>query len=396
METSQLHLYRRRRLRASSPRRTAISPTPSPGSSPRPTRRACALVLYVTIEMLRIVAILLQPVMPGAWASCSTCSAVAAGRARTSRARRRARRPCGSTRRIGCEPGAALAPPSADLPRYVEPTRREAGNARDTHRQPLPSRLSRLRRRLDAVVGARARPGVERMMTIGTRVDRRDGSPRSPSATTTSSSPSARIRMRPRARRASDFAADARRWRRIRNASASARRASTITMTTRRRDVARRVFRGHIALARELEPAARHPYARRRRRHRRDPEGGDGAGALSRPCCTASPPRARSPRRRSTSASTSRFPACVTFKKSDDLARHRRATCRSTGCWSRPTRLISRRPVSRQAQRAGLCRRNRARRSPRRKGMAPEALAAATRANTLRLFSKIAADGAGA
>ncbi len=78
------------------------------------------LVLYVTIETLRIAATLLQPIMPGSMGSSST-SRRPGRSANLRRARgRRGRRPA-LTRRIGSQPGRALPAPSAVFPRYVEP-----------------------------------------------------------------------------------------------------------------------------------------------------------------------------------------------------------------------------------------------------------------------------------
>ncbi len=78
------------------------------------------LVLYVTIETLRIAAILLQPAMPGAWRRSSTFSA-SLPEARTFAALDTG----GAAGRLDApqrlEPGRALPPPTPVFPRYVEP-----------------------------------------------------------------------------------------------------------------------------------------------------------------------------------------------------------------------------------------------------------------------------------
>ncbi len=74
------------------------------------------------------------------------------------------------------------------------------------------------------------------------------------------------------------------------------------------RDVASRVFRGQIALARATRPAARHPCARRRRRYRRilTDEMGQGRFRAVLHCFTSSRALAETALN---SASRSRFPA---------------------------------------------------------------------------------------
>ena len=77
------------------------------------------LVLYVTIETLRVVAILLQPIMPAAWGSCSICwrvppdartfAALETGEARAPR------------RAAPARAGQGLPAPAPVFPRYVEP-----------------------------------------------------------------------------------------------------------------------------------------------------------------------------------------------------------------------------------------------------------------------------------
>ena len=161
-----------------------------------------------------------------------------------------------------------------------------------------------------AGVLARARAaGVGRMITISTRVDRYDDLPGDRrGANPTSSSRSARIRIRPTRSR--------------KRASSSSSRSSTHPKCVgigeagldyhydrAPRDVAARVFRTHIAAARETGlPLVIHA---------RDADedvaailqGRDGEGARSRPCSIASRRRGCWPRPGSRSACTSRSPA---------------------------------------------------------------------------------------
>jgi methionyl-tRNA synthetase len=78
------------------------------------------LVLYVTIEALRVSAILLQPVMPGSMGKLLDLLGVPAGRRSfASLEAGDARGLLGAPHRL--EPGAALPAPSPIFPRYVEP-----------------------------------------------------------------------------------------------------------------------------------------------------------------------------------------------------------------------------------------------------------------------------------
>ena len=153
------------------------------------------------------------------------------------------------------------------------------------------------------------------------------------------------------------------------------------------RDVAQRVFRGHIALARELDlPLVIHT------RDADDDMGailtqemGQGRFRAVLHCFTASRALAETALGLGLMIS---FSGVVTFKKSEEL-RALRATSRSTAFWSRPTRPISRR---RPIAAAATSRRSSSRRpawSPRRGGSTLEALASATRANTLGFFSRL-------
>ena len=110
------------------------------------------LVLYVTIETLRIAAILLQPVMPGSMGKLLDLSASRPS-ARPSPRSRRGRRPDGSTRRIGSSRAGRCLRPRRSFRGTSSPRR----PAREAHRQPLPSRLSRFRRRARRGRRARAR-----------------------------------------------------------------------------------------------------------------------------------------------------------------------------------------------------------------------------------------------
>ena len=79
------------------------------------------LVLYVTIEALRVCAILLQPVMPGSMGKLLDLLGVPRGSAQRSRRSRRERPPGASARRIGSSRAGRCPPPSPVFPRYVEP-----------------------------------------------------------------------------------------------------------------------------------------------------------------------------------------------------------------------------------------------------------------------------------
>jgi methionyl-tRNA synthetase len=77
-------------------------------------------VLYVTIETLRTIAILLQPIMPGSMAKLLDLLAVPA-EARTFAALDTGEAAGALTAPNRLEPGRALPPPAAIFPRYVEP-----------------------------------------------------------------------------------------------------------------------------------------------------------------------------------------------------------------------------------------------------------------------------------
>ena len=85
------------------------------------------LVLYVTVETLRIAAILLQPAMPGAWARFSIFSASRRRRA-ASRRSTRASAEASSTRRIGSSRAGRCRSPPRSFP--VMSSRRRRSEAR--------------------------------------------------------------------------------------------------------------------------------------------------------------------------------------------------------------------------------------------------------------------------
>jgi TatD DNase family protein len=80
----------------------------------------------------------------------------------------------------------------------------------------------------------------------------------------------------------------------------------------------------------------------------------------------------------------------LTFANSQEHARHRRATCPSTGCWSRPTRHIWRRFPHRGKRNEPAHVADTARLLAEIKGVEFSQLAQTTRDNTLRLFDKMA------
>ncbi len=103
------------------------------------------------------------------------------------------------------------------------------------------------------------------------------------------------------------------------------------------RDIAARVFRTHIAAARAKRAAARHPRPRRRRGRRGNPAGGDGEGRFHRhPALLHRGSRCWRKPGLALGLYVS-FSGVVTFKNSESCVPSR-ATCRSTACWSRPTR----------------------------------------------------------
>ena len=142
----------------------------------------------------------------------------------------------------------------------------------------------------------------------------------------------------------------------IRAASASARRASTIIMTAARATSQERVLPHAYRGGARDRAAARHPCARRRRRHGQHPARRNGAGGLQgrAPLFLVGPELAEtgsnsgfsSPSRASSPSRTRR--SCATS----------RAPCRSTGMLvETDAPFLAPEPLSRQAQRAGLCRR---------------------------------------
>ena len=309
------------------------------------------LVLYVTIETLRVVAILLQPVMPASMARLLDLLGVAPeARSFAALELARGRR---SIRRIGSA-GQGAAPPSPIFPRYVEPRRQSEARSREPSSGRPPGRFLRqteqeyplcrisalartpvsrgtMRQRagaraarmmlidshchldfpdfaddLDGVV-ARARAARRRADDHHRHASRegRRGSSKSPSGTTASFSPSARIRMRRRARRRRIIAA-MRRFAAHPKCVGIGEAGLDYHYNYAPRDVAERVFRGQIGLARELGlPLVIHARDAdddiAAILHRRN-----GAGARSAPCSIASPRRGRWPIPRLSSASPSR------------------------------------------------------------------------------------------
>ena len=274
------------------------------------------------------------------WASCSICSAFPPTRATSPRSTATAR-PGASRRADRLEPGAPLPAPAPIFPRYVEPRGgRSAMRLIDSHcHLDFPdfaeeTRGGRRARRRGGRRAAWSRSRRASRMATGCRARR--------AVSTTSISPSARIPIRrPRSRRpTSPRSAPSPR---IPNASASARPGSTTTTITRRATSPAKVFRAQIALARELDlPLVIHA------RDADDDmaailreEMGKGAFSAVLHCFTSSRALAETGLALGLYVS---FSGVLTFKNSARLARRSRATFRSTGCWSRPTRPISRRP----------------------------------------------------
>ena len=104
------------------------------------------------------------------------------------------------------------------------------------------------------------------------------------------------------------------------------------------KDTAARVFRNHIAAARDGRTAAGHSHPRRRRRIARKFCARKWGRGRSPPCSIALRPRRRSPTRRVELGLYISFSGVVTFKNSQSSARRRPPACRWSACWSRPTR----------------------------------------------------------
>ena len=258
-----------------------------PGSCARPIRRAWRPCSTSRPRCCGSVGILLQPVdARRGMASCSTCSASPPESAHFAAARR-GRRHARAGRR-------ALPAPAPIFPRYVEPEAAKAAEKPSrlhAHRQPLPSRFPRFRRR--ARRGRRARPRGRRRahdhdLDPGREV--RAASRASPSATTTSSARSARIRTRRAGGAGRSIAEPASSSRAIPRCVGDRRggpRLSLRPQPARRRQA--RVFRAHIARRARDGPAARHPRPRRRRGHRRRSCARKWGRGPSAPCSIVSP-----------------------------------------------------------------------------------------------------------
>ena len=237
-----------------------------------------ATVLYHDAEMLRIVAILMQPFMPAAMGKLLDLLGVRRRRARFSRrsapaARGRA---CDAPAPICPVDGAAAA--DADFPALCRAKRREADLMLiDSHchldfpefagdRDGVVARAGGRRRAHDHDLDA----GREIRRQIAALAEAYDKSFLGRHASRTRRIESAEISTptHRRARRA------------IQNASASARPGSIIIMTRRRATSPHRVFRTHIEAAREHGlPLVIHA-PRRRCRHGRDPARRNGEGAV--------------------------------------------------------------------------------------------------------------------
>ena len=210
---------------------------------------------------------------------------------------------------------------------------------------------------LDDVVARARAAGIARMVTISTRVRpprRRAGDRRTLSRRL--SARSARIRIT-RTRNWTSRRLISSPARDIQRSSRSAKPGSTTTTTTPARRAGARFSHPHRGGARD-RPAAGHPFARSRRRHGAHSRRGNRAGRLPgraallhrrrRPC----PPRHRA----WALHLVHRHPD---LQELDGAARHRRRTAGRPHP-GRDRRAVSRAAaVSRQAQRTGLCRRNR-------------------------------------
>ena len=259
----------------------------------------------------------------------------------------RARRPAASRRRVGSARRAA-AGAGAGLPALRRAGRRSHGMTLiDSHcHLDFPDFADEL----DAVVARAAAAGVERMVTISTRVaqgERLSGDRRAISRRSTSRSARIRIRRprspRPTRRRSARFAAHPQMRRR------SARPGSTITTITRRatspsgcsaprsRWRASSTCRSSSTPARPTTTSPR--FCARKWRQGRV----RGGAALLHLVARAGRDRAGA------------RALCLVLRRADvqELGRRcarSRATCRSTACWSRPTRPISRRfPIAASA-----------------------------------------------
>ena len=202
---------------------------------------------------------------------------------------------------------------------------------------------------------ARRRPASALMVTISTRVRQFDADPRrSPRRydnvlllgrhasalrrTRSSTSPSTRscaLARHPKVR--GDRRGGARLLLREQPARGAGRRASARTSPPRARPACR-------SSSTHAMPTTTWPRSSRRRWRR----------GHSRPCCIASPAGAELARRGAGARPLRLVLRHPHVQEIGRAARHRRRRCRSTGCWSRPTRRISRPAASRQAQRAGL------------------------------------------
>ena len=309
-------------------------------------------VLYVTAEVLRQIAILAQPFMP----------ASAAKTARSAWRCPAAERDfafLGGKHRIAA--GAKLPAPAPVFPRYVEPaTRRRNSHAEkicliDSHcHLDFPDFADEL----DAVVARARDAGIARMVTISTRVARH-------------------AQVLAIAERFADVycsvgthphyaheeldvtAADlVARTRHPKGGGARRGRPRLPLRQLAARCAGARFSHPHRGGARD-RAAAGHPFARSRRRHRAHPRRGNRAGRL--PCRAAllhRRPRTR-PRAPSRSGYFISFTGILTFKNSTELRAIAAELPADRILVETDAPYLAPGPISRQAQRAGLCGRDR-------------------------------------
>ena len=173
MQSFALHLYIGARLRGRRREANRYFANAEPWKLAKSDPARMGLVLYVTIETLRIAAILLQPVMPGAMGALLDLLGVAAGERDFRRARSWRGRRAVSTRRIGSSRAGRCRRPRRSFRAMSKRSRRSEGAGRrrmtiiDSHcHLDFPDFADDL----DAVVERARAAGVERMITIGTKV----------------------------------------------------------------------------------------------------------------------------------------------------------------------------------------------------------------------------------
>ena len=214
------------------------------------------LVLYVTIETLRIAAILLQPAMPGAMGALLDLLGVPP-EARTFAALDASERRGQLDAPHRLEPGRALPPPRRSFPVMSSRRRRSEGAGKGRRQMTIIDSHCHLdfpdfADDLDAVVERARAAGVERMITIGTKVAKAAGvaaiAERYDDVFFT-------VGTHPHeaaGEGAEDFDA-MRAFARHPKCVGIGEAGLDYHYDSAPRDVAQRVFRGHIALARELD-----------------------------------------------------------------------------------------------------------------------------------------------